>query len=299
MNFPRDQHEQAVVSFLRQQVANLDWQISHPPHGTGQETYFANGQNQELFIKLGGWVELYRVAAQLGLAPPVIASGCLADGTSILVQQRIHGHTPTRREFQCHLRQFASHLRTLHQSAQLQDLLPQRSSSQYQAVGLEMLAQVEQRWQMCASGVPAAAAGYVNEKIDYLRDRMAQFQGGGLVASHSDPCNANWLVSDEERVYLLDFESMQMDDPALDLGAILWWYYPPELRSEFLAAAGCPDDADFRERMRIRMAVHNLHILLPRPNSFDRFQPQNFAADLVDFRAVVEGSENPQGYWDG
>ena len=91
---------------------------------------------------------------------------------------------------------------------------------------------------------------------------------------------------------------MILDDPALDLGAILWWYYPPELRPEFLAIAGCPDDAYFRERMRVRMAVHNLNILLPRPGSFDRFDPHGFAADLVDFRTVFEGRENPQGYRD-
>ncbi len=298
MNYPRDQHLPAVQVFLRQQVANQAWQITRPPHGTGQETYFASGQDQEVFIKLGARVELYRAAAQLVLAPPLIAAGCLQEGTSILVQQRIQGHMPTRQDFQRLLRQFAQSIRSLHGSQALQQHLAPRLSHQYRDVGLEMLVEVEQRWQFYAPCVPSRVAGYVNEKMEYLKNRLGQLQGSGLVASHSDPCNANWLVSDEERVYLLDFEAMRLDDPALDLGAVLWWYYPPDLRPEFLALAGCPNDADFRERMRVRMAVHNLHILLPCPDSFDRFDPHSFEADLVDFRAVVEGNENPQGYQD-
>ena len=43
MNYPRDQHLPAVQVFLRQQIANQAWQITRPPHGTGQETYFASG----------------------------------------------------------------------------------------------------------------------------------------------------------------------------------------------------------------------------------------------------------------
>jgi thiamine kinase-like enzyme len=118
------------------------------------------------------------------------------------------------------------------------------------------------------------------------------------VASHNDVCNGNWLVTADGRLYLLDYESMSLDDPALDLGAILWWYYPPKLRPEFLQIAGCEDDTDFRQRMNIRMAIHNLNIIIPRENSFDRFTAERFGEALVDFRAVVEGRENPQGYYD-
>ena len=298
MNYPRDQHLPAVQEFLRQQVANQDWEMARPPHGTGQETYFASGSSGEVFIKLGARVELYQAAAQLGLAPPVIRTGQLEDGTTILVQALLRGRKPSRADFHCHLGQFAESLRILHNSEALQLLLPPRSSDQYRHVGLEMLAGVEQRWQAVAPGLPLPVVKYVEERIAYLRDCLAQFQGGGLAASHNDPCNANWLVTEEGRIFLLDLEAMGQDDPALDLGAVLWWYYPPALRSQFLALAGCPEDAAFRERMRVRMAIHNLHILLPRPGSFDRFDPDSFAADLVDFQAVVEGRENPQGYLD-
>jgi hypothetical protein len=51
--------------------------------------------------------------------------------------------------------------------------------------------------------------------------------------------------------------------------------------------------------MRVWMTLHCLDILLSRPGSYDQFDAAAFAAALVDFRAVVAGRENPQGYGDG
>ena len=131
-----------------------------------------------------------------------------------------------------------------------------------------------------------------------LTNQSEQFVGAGLVASHNDICNANWLLTPTGDLYLVDLDTLSLDDPALDLGATLWWYYPPELRPRFLAAAGYPDSPGLRQRMRARMALHCLSILRPRPGSFDRFDPHAFAGRLVDFRAALAGEENPQGYSD-
>jgi len=94
----------------------------------------------------------------------------------------------------------------------------------------------------------------------------------------------------------LDLESMSMDDPATDMGALLWWYYPPELRQRFLDIAGYAYDDEFKFRMQFRMATHCLNITLPREGSFDTFDPEGFGESLEDFKAVLNGEENPQGY---
>ena len=122
--------------------------------------------------------------------------------------------------------------------------------------------------------------------------------GAGLVASHNDICNANWLVASDGKIYLIDLESMSLDDPACDIGATLWWYYPPELRQRFLDIVGYADDEQFQNRMRVRMALHCLSIILPRDRSFDRFDPDSFVESLTDFRAVLAGRQNPEGYDD-
>jgi hypothetical protein len=46
------------------------------------------------------------------------------------------------------------------------------------------------------------------------------------------------------------------------------------------------------------MALHCLNIILPREKSFDQFECDSFEKSLEDFRAVIYGRENPQGYYD-
>lgn len=293
----RDQNQTEVVAFLQKHVAGHTWQLQHPPYGTGQETYFAKNQEQTYFIKLGAEIERYQIMSDLGFAPAVIATGFLEAKLPILVQKYVAGSVPSWRDFQTYWRKFAVILRDTHQNVRLQQVLSPKPFASHRAVGLASLAQVEKRWCQIRPQVPSAV-NYVDAQIAQLKASVSDFSSEGLVASHNDICNGNWLVTSNQTIYLLDYESMTLDDPALDLGALLWWYYPPTQRLEFLKITGYGSDEGFSERMRIRMAIHNLNIILPRPGSFDRFVAETFDEDLVDFRAVIAGRENPQGYHD-
>ncbi len=292
----RQLHRQEVQAFLHEHLGGNRWDLSLP-HGWGQETYFARSSAGECFIKLGARIPIYQAVAGLGLTPEVLAAGQLADGTSILVQPYIAGKTPSRQDYRTHLEQFAAAIRTTHRSPQVRQALPAASCDTYREIGLETLAGIRQRWQRYRPQVPQVAE-FVDEALAQLARQVAGFQGAGLVASHTDICNANWLLTPEGRLYLIDLDSMALEDPALDTGATLWWYYPPALRPRFLELCEYPDDEAFQQRMRTRMAMHCLHILLPRQHSFDRFDPAAFPQALVDFRAALAGEENPQGYED-
>jgi hypothetical protein len=161
-----------------------------------------------------------------------------------------------------------------------------------------MLQDVRCRWLRCRPRAPQAAE-FVDASLVILEQRVCGFTGAGLAASHNDICNANWLVTPGGRWYLVDLESMALDDPALDIGATLWWYYPPALRPRFLELSGYAGDEAFVRRMQVRMALLCLHILLPRESGFDRFSAPRFVAGLEDFRAALAGEENPQGYEEG
>lgn len=292
----RTQHQPEVQAFLQRHFLKQTWDLTLPM-GSGHETYFAQCGGQTYFVKIGVQAERYQALAGMGLTPQVLAAGRLTDGETILVQAYVAGKSPSRREYRLHLIQFAAAIRQLHHNAALQKLLPQAPSDLYAAAGLAALNRLQQRWEGCRALVPQAA-DFVDHSLGDLRRKIADFRGAGLVASHNDICNANWLVSTDGKVYLIDLESMSLDDPALDIGATLWWYYPPQLRERFLNEAGYPQDAAFQQRMQVRMAMHCLHILLPREQSFDVFDPADFTQSLADFRAVLAGEENPQGYED-
>lgn len=292
----RQRHQQEVEAFLQKHFLSHHW-VFTLPKGSGNETYFAHGDEHTCFVKLGVQITRYQAMASIGLAPQVLAAGYLEDGTSIVVQRYIAGRKPSRKDYQIHLEQIAPIINRTHHSPELKRVLPEVSSESYRVAGLEAITRIQQRWQHYRAQVPDVAE-FVDESLVHLSRQVQRFSETGLIASHNDICNANWLISSDGQIYLLDFESMALDDPAVDIGAMLWWYYPAKQRQRFLKIVGYANDEEFQIRMRTRMAMHCLSITLPREKSFDRFDSASFAHSLTDFRAILAGEENPQGYDD-
>ncbi len=290
----RQDHQQEVCRFLREHFSIHDWRFSLP-HGSGKESYFAEGNGQGYFVRLGVPVERYLTMAEIGLTPPVLVNGQLDNGLSVVVQPIIAGRTPSRLDYHNQLTQVAECIRKMHYSQSAKQTLPRASSNLYRDAGLFALNRLRQKWERWKAQVPVVAE-FVDNSLEYLAQQVSLFKGEGVVVSHGDICNANWLFAADGAIYLLDFESMSMDDPALDLGALLWWYYPPALRQRFLDITGYRYEDEFKFRMRIRMAMHCLDITLPRERSFDRFNPNTYGEALRDFKAILQGEENPEGY---
>jgi thiamine kinase-like enzyme len=291
----RQEHRQEVARFLQKHFLIHRWIFSLPP-GSGMETYFVQADEQPYFVKVGAPVERYLVMAEIGLTPPILAWGKLETGPPVIVQSLIAGHKPSRQDYQERLERVASIINTMHQHPRVREVLPAPASALYKEAGLRALNSLRERWKLHRSDVPKVAE-FVENSLDELRQQINQFSSGGLVASHNDICNANWLFASDGKIYLVDFESLSLDDPACDPGALLWWYYPPGLREKFLNVAGYPYDHEFLFRMRVRMALHCLSITLPREGSFDSFKPEHYHEALDDFRAISAGRENPQGYF--
>jgi hypothetical protein len=290
----RRRHEAEVRAWLQARFGIREWALALPP-GSGDETYLAVGGDRRCFVKVGAAVERAQAVAAAGVAPPVWAAGTLANGRSLLVQPYLEARTPRPWDFQIQLDQVAAVVHALHHEPGVRQVLPPAASGRYAEAGLARLAAVRARWEYWRPRVPAVAA-FVDGALARLGAEIADFAGAGLVAAHGDICNANWLLTPAGRWYLVDLETLAWDDPAADLGPLLWWYYPPALRPRFLARAGYAADAGLARRLRARLALHCLAITLPRPNSWDRFDPAGYPTALTDFRAALAGDENPQGY---
>ena len=259
------------------------------------ETYIVEAKWRKYFVKVGAPIESYIAMARIGLTPPVLAHGRLEGGDSIIVQPFIRGRKPSQRDYWDQLENVARLIHRMHSDEQVRDSIPPADSDLHKDAGSYALHQLRRTWDQYRSRVPYVA-GFVDDSLAWIAQQIEGFPTEGLVTSHNDICNANWLFADDGRIYLVDFESMSLDDPALDLGALLWWYYPPELRRRFLDIAGYRYDDNLEFRMRVRMSMHCLNIALPRAGSFDEFSSDHFRDRLDDFRASIEGKENPKGY---
>jgi len=212
-----------------------------------------------------------------------------------MVQPLISGRRPSQRDYWDQLENVAVVVREMHHVSRIKETLPPASSNLHKDAGLQVLNDIRQRWEFYKPQV-SKVAEFVDNSLDYLTRQINLFPGEGLVSSHNDICNMNWLFASDGKIYVIDLDAMSVDDPALDMGALLWWYYPPELRGRFLDIAGYRYDDEFKLRMQIRMVMHCLHITLPREESFDDFDPNEYEEWLTDFRAILNGEENPQGY---
>ena len=290
----RQDHQQEADAFLHKNLSIYAWKLSIP-HGSGRESYFAHEYKRSYFVKVGVQVERYLAMADIGLTPPVILHGQLDSGLSVIVQLFIEGRIPSRTDYHNRLTEVAQIVKEMHNSPRIRNILPGTSSNPFQDAGKCALDRLRHKWERHRTQVPGISE-FVDSSLDHLAQQLGLFSGEGLVTSHGDICNANWLFANDGKICVLDFESLSMDDPAADMGALLWWYYPPELRQRFLDIAGYRYDEEFRFRMRVRMAMHCLSIILPREDSFDIFDAEGFSESLRDFKAVLDGKENPEGY---
>ena len=224
----RQEHQQEVRGFLQKHLSIRDYTFSLP-RGSGMETYFVQGNERGYFVKVGAPVDRYVAMAEIDLTPPVLVVGRLESDLSIMIQPFITGRTPSRLDFHDQLEKVAAPTHKMHHHPRVRGTLQEASSNLHKDAGLRALDHLRQKWEPYKALVPTVA-GFVDNSLEYLRQHIGLFSSEGLVTSHNDICNANWLFTSDRKIYVVDFESMSMDDPALDMGALLWWYYPPELR---------------------------------------------------------------------
>ena len=108
----RQEHQQEVRRFLQKNFSIDDWRFSLP-HGSGVESYFAQGNGQSYFVKVGVQAERYLAMAEIGLTPSVLVDGQLDNGLSVIVQPFIAGRRPSRLDYWDQLMEVAGLIRKI------------------------------------------------------------------------------------------------------------------------------------------------------------------------------------------
>ncbi len=212
----RQEHLQEVRSYLQKHFSVQDWTFLLP-RGSGRETYFARGNEHGYFVKVGAPVENYLAMAEIGLTPPVLSLGKLESGVPILVQPLIRGRMPSRLDFQNQWKRVATLIHTMHNSPRVRSVLDPACSNLHKDAGQQAFNNLLQKWERYKSQVPEVLS-FVDDSLAELALEIRQFTKEGLAASHNDICNGNWLFASDGNIYIIDLDSMSMDDPALDHG---------------------------------------------------------------------------------
>jgi aminoglycoside phosphotransferase (APT) family kinase protein len=247
--------------------------------------YIATSDGLELFVKLGEHEQAVRRAAELGIAPRVLAAGS-HDGTPYIVQEYLHGTHPDRPWFSRHLTQLADLILKYHNDPVLAALFGKGEAPGYAEYTETELGKLAAQ----LSGLPESPyKAELTPLLAELKEQARQLEPAELVPTHADPNHNNFLLVGE-RIYLLDWDRASLSDPFRDVGPLLWWYVPEEKWPEFFAALSPDVEQQAARKVYWWAAWQSGMVAL----WFARLgYPEMAQPFILDFRAALHGQANP------
>ncbi len=185
---------------LRRLLADLvgggEWRLRSMTLGRGdRDKVIAERDGQRYFVKLM-WppgADATRAAAEVGLAPRVIASGQLADGRAVV---DLSVSLPVR-----------------------QSAYP-RERAEVRLRDMHLVADELER-----SGWPDLGRAQVMlQRIREASDDLPDVPHA-LVPVHGDPQWANWMLTTDNQLCLVDWDHARLDDPVTDPARLAWWLF--------------------------------------------------------------------------
>jgi hypothetical protein len=190
--------------------------------------------------------------AELGVTPPVLASGDL-EGVPYTIQRMIAGEEPDRAWFARHVPDLADLICRYQRDPALAAILREDRSREHLTVSVAAA--------MFDDMPPRGSSPFWTEEMLVARAEWRRqadrFPELAPVPVHADPMWGNYVV-DGDRMYLLDWDEIDLSDPWRDVGVQLHWHVPADRWPDFLARCGARLDDELLARIHWWMAFKEL-----------------------------------------
>ena len=90
----------------------------------------------------------------------------------------------------------------------------------------------------------------INQGPSFFKENFLLIKCDENVVCHCDVNHNNWLITDENQLFLIDWDGAVIGDPAIDLGMLLYSYVPREEWGQWLDRYGKKLDAGLEMRMK-------------------------------------------------
>ncbi|KGX89419.1 phosphotransferase [Pontibacillus halophilus JSM 076056 = DSM 19796] len=223
-----------------EQILGKDWTIT-PAGGSTGEAYYAQREGKRLFLKRNSSPFLAVLSAE-GIVPKLVWTKRMENGDVITAQQWLEGRELSPGEINHH--RVAQLLSKIHHSSELLDLLMRIGKKPLDPENILQALKAEEQ-----------EASFVNTNIEihqslrYLNEQLNHVQDQPKVVCHCDMNHNNWLLTDDDQLYLIDWDNAMVADPAMDLGMLLHWYVPEEEWAQWLELYG----VDYNDALQKRM----------------------------------------------
>ena len=218
------------------------WRVSNGAGSRGNTRRAVRG-DLSVVVKLGSPAAGLRRLAELEVTPPVLAWG-EHDGAQYTVQQLAAGEHPDAAWFAAHVRELAGLVRRYQRDERLAELLwEDPSRDRLDIAGAASMFD----WIPPRPGSPMWTEEVLQARDEWRRLAAALTQVPPAPV-HADPHRLNYVVA-EGRLWLVDWDEVDLSDPWRDAGVQLLWHVPPPRWAEFAAAHGATLDTALMTRI--------------------------------------------------
>nr|WP_285873951.1 phosphotransferase family protein [Halalkalibacter oceani] len=227
------------------------WKVQ-PAGGATGEAYIAQQGEQTVFLKRNSSPFLAVLSAE-GIVPKLLWTKRLENGDVVTAQRWAQGRE--LKAFEMKESRVAALLAKIHGSSELLDMFKRIGNEPLTPyVFVENLRRRLQK-NLIENDIIELGMNYLVEQLEHVLYEH-------VVVCHCDINHNNWILDEEERLYLIDWDGATVSDPALDLGLLLYSYVPEESWDDWLKQYGLALGDSIQERMHWYVVAQSISSLL-------------------------------------
>ncbi|GAA0455804.1 phosphotransferase family protein [Alkalibacillus silvisoli] len=236
-----------------EQVLGSDWLIT-PAGGSSGEAYLAENNNQQkLFLKRNSSPFLAILSAE-GIVPKLVWTKRLADGDVITAQKWLEGRVLTKSEMkQDDVVQLIS---KIHHSSEILHLFMRMGKKPLEP--WHLLVNLHEK----ARKLRVSNIDFVKQSTDFLSNNIDFVENYKKVVCHADLNHSNWMLGEDNHLYLIDWDNAVLADPAMDLSMLLYQYISRSEWEEWLKRYGVQLDDHLLARCQWYKTAQSLSFYL-------------------------------------
>ncbi|GGE55174.1 phosphotransferase [Pullulanibacillus camelliae] len=250
------------------------WVIS-PAGGVTGEAYIAQSPDNKIFIKRNSSPFLAVLSAE-GIVPKLLWTKRLANGDVITAQKCLEARELTVQEMGS--RRVARLLKKIHGSEPLVFMLAKlgKEALTTKSILLDLMTERKRH--------PLDPA--IQEALSFLKQTALAVEHPVKRVCHSDINHNNWLLDEDDQLYLIDWDQAVIADPALDLGMTLYGYVEEPRWGEWLTDYGYPLTTHLRLRMHWYMLANTITFMFWHQSRYRLKEAADYRQRLVELNGM-------------
>lgn len=194
---------------------NDEWTL-HPVGGDTGQAFMGTHNQEKIFLKRNSSPFLAALSME-GLTPKLIWTKRTTNGDVFSAQEWMNGHLLSKQEMQS--MQVIQLLHHYHHSDNLYRMLKKIGGEVWgpKEFLADFLSELPEDFRHLA---------FIGEIITYLQATATFAERGKKTVCHGDINRKNFLLAEDNRLYLVDWEMVKIADPMLDLTQVLVQYIP-------------------------------------------------------------------------